>query len=729
MTILNKDNVADYENPDARINASVSAEQRQAFGNIGKQVGFSRLKVLQMFNEESRDFRRAKGAASRAAKQNPEAFKKGEAKAAGLRLAVDETKLRKATETYPNRMSDTGQGRDALGTTMMNVTVEIDPTCLFRENRLTSFEAFRDYMRQVDHNWSTPHNGIGVTGTAFHSFNPDQADAIATKLWTSLESYKNLHKVFSGNGVSEANVQVALQFAKEKPEEAIALLGQNSTEISEEIEKTKAKRDVVAALEDLSRIEPKNYDKAYDYVLREMPRIQNDLTTLSLPSSPTAVPPQSEMAKKLTHNTMDLFGISVTDKRKVIDKLNAEFERLQPIGDYYQRMKTSLQRIYNQAKRAGIINHLGICIDPTTETVIDSNLGAWIDPKVDADKYRAEFKFDTLENLVKKIQELEKQKKDIEDGKNAKTGREAVLAMYQKHFERDRGAEKGLPPDQARRAAEELYGKNALGRQEEVLQRKLIYQSREVLPDKPLGWLAEEGRAIKGLALGAEEDFVSNLAESDPIGLSTASDRRSTRSAWLLWQKRKWGAHPQWAKLEYPQLLTAFYAIRDSQRKKHLSNSSYVRRQLDEVRRLLTQRFTTDMIKTFDSANIPEEERKELEALSENARRQKEIRLLLSDEARPPYQSDVEAAISYAVGATARKRRAVGRAAKKATVATGKAALWTAKRPYHWARGEGKWFNPLTWPGRFAKGTYKAVAPRAKGFWNHLMAVEEPIFS
>ncbi len=66
---------------------------------------------------------------------------------------------------------------------------------------------------------------------------------------------------------------------------------------------------------------------------------------------------------------------------------------------------------------------------------------------------------------------------------------------------------------------------------------------------------------------------------------------------------------------------------------------------------------------------------------------------------------------------------------KSAAKGTGKATLWTLSRPFHWARGEGYALNPFTWPARIVKGTYNTIAPRAAGFWNHLMAKDKTLFN
>ncbi|MDD5624063.1 MAG: hypothetical protein PHI23_05145 [Candidatus Peribacteraceae bacterium] len=706
MSTLTSDTVADFDSLDPRLNAGVSRVERDVWGRIKGDIGMTHDELEKLIKKPRKEARQI--SAENAEHYQPEAIE-----AAALRAGVSEEALRQRGNDVilPYSVSIAGNG---MGMTPpypsplipIDVNVSFDVTC--PALTLDSEDQIKHFLWKF-----TPAElltmGVHITPVAgiFSEFTEQQCADLAHKLWGVILPFRGLQKSFRANGVSEANVQVAMELARHMPFDAVVALGKNVGEVEKEIEKTKGQSSLIQALHDLEGVSEESQNEDYSKVLDEQGKIQQDLTVLRAIVAPAIVAPQSEIAQRLSSAGTNLFTLVSSRKNKMIQSLSEEMARLEKERRHYDKAKTAIQRVYDQAKRAGENTDLDGYIDAGGK-VKDVELKTSTNPKTLADKWRSDFKLASKEDCAAKLVKLEQEKKDIMEGKKALSGREAVLAVYQKHFEQN----ENMPPDQARRAAHELFGRNAVGREEVEVQKHLINETPQVVPEMRQGWLydhfkQEEWRSLKELALGREESFLCNIVESPQVGMNAAGTRRW----WLLWASHKHKARPPWGRANYPQLVTSYFAIRDAARKGHLQSSDYVRGQLSELSHLLVSHYSRNLVRDFDSAPITDEQRQELESLSESERSQRQIRLLLTGEVPPMYASDVSGAIEYAAGQTAWKRRLAGRVAKGTVVQTVK---WGAVKPVKLA---GK---TIAWP-------FRKIAGLARSFHEY-MSQKDTIF-
>ena len=244
-----------------------------------------------------------------------------------------------------------------------------------------------------------------------------------------------------------------------------------------------------------------------------------------------------------------------------------------------------------------------------------------------------------------------------------KTGREAVLEVFQMEFEKS----EHLSPDAARMAARKLYAENRIGRHEVQTIQDTV--RRQEVTGEQRGWMAESLRPIdraKEVLFGREEAFVCNLAESPAVEVPKgAGNGRFLRGTHRLGMWRKSGARPAWGGLKFPQLIVAFCGLRVSIKQKHVGNTPYIRTQMEELSRLMARDIAHSHVHGLDVTEATEEQKKSLVATDEGEKFQEQLRLAMTGEIPPMYASDVSAAVSYASSKTGRVRKTVGRSIKK----------------------------------------------------------------
>ncbi|MFA6039235.1 MAG: hypothetical protein WCV62_00710 [Candidatus Peribacteraceae bacterium] len=720
MPILNPDTASDYEAPDVRRIHAVSTVEKQVWDAIDSQVQSTRGRLwkvvhplqAQKLHREEKDMRKE---VRREARENPRELPQTAVEATVIRTTTDELELRKHPREifWPSSIKVKGKGErknQAGTTTLVDIEIEFrvqDSDVLQKENSANSIKekvTDRDY-------WTK--NGIRVDPMV-ESIKENEAQRIAEIFIEKKKIYEGnnsdvLRKAFEANGVNAANVRTALEITKNIPEAAIQELSSKAKEIDNKMADAKDKFDIVQLIEDVGNL-PHNKPEldAKDIDTEEQTLSQDEKTVHNLVAVKNR---QNEYelrpGQALSEWLKSVYGSQSTwsadDVKNMKNKIRDRQVEIRKMVIQYKKLANQLDRIYDFLKT----DHPGILANFIENGKVDWNkFKATDDPKVIAASLLKDAGLSSKEEYNTQIVKLREEKKN----QKTKTGKEAVLAVYAKYFE----LEQKLSPDQARKAAEELYGRNALGRQEIRLQKYMVGESRKVLPDKSQSWFEEEWRALKGFATGSQEDFLCHIAESPVLALP-----ESGRRLWVL--HRKWGARPPWGMIahDYPRLVTAYFAIREAERQGYLRNTGYIRDQLNEVSRLLLSRHTENMVRDFDRSDASdekkreEERRRELElSVDDTARTRQQIRLFLAGDVPSTYAGDVNGAISYAVSQTAWKRRAVGRGIQRAG---------------GWTIGNGAAYNPVTWPGKAVRGTYnlgkRGVNKARAGFgkaWNYL---------
>lgn len=374
----------------------------------------------------------------------------------------------------------------------------------------------------------------------------------------------------------------------------------------------------------------------------------------------------------------------------------------------YDKMGAALVEIYRAAADAGLdTSKLSTWVDApvppsTSPTVKKTSLDKSVKPQSLAqDLIKG---YDIKESGYD--EELKKEEKNAEHEHHGLTGVEAIIAVYKayaKNFQ-------NLSDDEAEDAAHALFSRQIVDKSlvdtvNETINHDMLEQE---MGKKPNGMLKGLFRmAVTETLTGREDKFVSNLAYASGIKETSWSGNR---------------LQPKWKNASYRKLINSYYSLRESVRAGHLSNSRYVRRQLDEVGDQLVTRFASQIIidsgrvETPDAAHGGHGDPKEGEK-KEGAdhghdhghgkeSRAKEIakqaadiktatRTLLIGEVPASYQQDVSNAVKYADENTAPLRRWIGR--KVLGTASGTKSGVTGFFGKSWEHGG--WYNPIRWAG------------------------------
>ncbi|MBT4367390.1 hypothetical protein HOD24_03325, partial [Candidatus Peregrinibacteria bacterium] len=521
---------------------------------------------------------------------------------------------------------------------------------------------------------SASSHGITIIGS-YSGLNQVEKDAIIKKFLAEAKKHrelKSLRAVFGADGVSEFNIQTALMLAAKQPDPVLGALRSQKNELEDEGEKIKAKLNIAGHLDSLEKTKPSGFPGSRNLIdlKQEVLDLEDDVNNFKV----------AGYSNK--SGTMGSPAFSGNEQ-----KAKSRYADLRDGLNYFQFIASKLELMHLSADQ----------IDEDSPT-LDSMMSGKV-----ADKSKIDSKLN-IKDLVTKIrtelalEDTAKYKQELKDNQeavrkaeeSALSGREAILVTYQMYFEN----EKGLSASEARERARELYSRNAVGRKDmQVAQDSVDNPEVWDQPNTKIeDWTSQKG---KELVEGRQETYVCNFAESPQIGIPkgkgtgkglTFKANKGTKRLWITYRKNN--ARPAWGRLQYPQLITAYYGLRTMVQNGTLNNTGYVRAQRDEIMRILVREHSRKLTEEFDIADIPDDVKQQADAEHQQKGFQRAVQLALSGETPSAYQGAVSGAIEYSKKNTARARRAAGRAAKWAT--------WThGLKPF--AKGK-SWKEPAAWP-------------------------------
>lgn len=726
MVRLTEDNIGDMESPDWRMERRVGDAGRHVMNNIGavsadvRSALTSQTWFAAMFPDRiQRTARQFKAEANNQITDVPARYRTGfERDAAHYRaerLAIPEHQLansRNAINIVPTQpvVLRNISATNATGT-VVPVDIEIAPTATFWNNQ-TLNPNFQTTLAGM-----TPammvNAGITVRGANFHHFTPEQTEAIATAYTAVMMSFQNIARLFSSNGTSELNIQSALAIAQRHPEEVLAATSASSEEVNNAYNASLAKMQLFQAVTDLGAITRVDTIRSFTWATNEFNRLQTDITNIAnFDTRPTA---------DLSQRGQDLINEGhsyATEPALILSELRAEVRAMTTVLNRFRQVAAALERVYAAARTANIVvPAIEQYIDTTTNHINDAMLTAGIDPKIIADQLILAMNLVSREAIQKEIADADEARTNF--ASSIPPGREAITRAYVVHF-----MHQGASETEARIEAEKLYGLNAVGHSEWNVAKQTL-EREDVLGQESriMDWPKEQ---LKEWMYGSQESFICHIAESSAIGLQHEITNRfyspllvgprftrimdDTRRFGFLWRKRN--ARPSWAAMDYHQLLTAFYAIRNATRSHDLPNSSYVRNTTDEIVRLLLDKFSVNFSHDFDTP-----ERRGLDAAHQQKLLHDDIRLLIASDPPPEIANDVNSAIAYAKRETGKYRKwagttirdAAGFGKKTYTSIPARAVIATVKAPV----------QAVTW-------TYGKITGGLKSLWKK--AGEETTF-
>ncbi|MBT7009827.1 hypothetical protein HN960_05345, partial [Candidatus Peregrinibacteria bacterium] len=428
-----------------------------------------------------------------------------------------------------------------------------------------------------------PTNGIIFLNGTTMPIGQAEQEAIAKKFLAEAKKHrelKSLRAVFGADGVSEFNIQTALMLAAKQPDPVLGALRSQKNELEDEAEKIKANLNISGHLDSLEKTKPRGFDMGMN-----MDELEDEVKNLA------------DDIKTGGQTSQTVLG---QNSRRI--NLLARHVELRKSFEYFTFVSNKLKAIYDNSNLIGVTSQaLNDLVSANgvdkTKINIEMNIGELVQ------KIRTEL---ALEDTAKYKQELKDNQEAVKKAEeSALSGREAVLVTYQMYFEN----EKGLSASEARERARELYSRNAVGRkdmqvaQDSVDNPEVWNQPNTKIED----WTSQKG---KELVEGRQETYVCNFAESPQIGIPkgrgtgkglTFKDNKGTKRLWITYRKNN--ARPAWGRLQYPQLITAYYGLRTMVQNGTLNNTGYVRSQRDEIMRILVREHSRRLTEEFDIAD------------------------------------------------------------------------------------------------------------------------------
>jgi len=677
MVRLTQSNVGDMEGSDPRIDRGVLRSGEQILRNINTISGGTREALTRYGGifptRVSRDSDRLRWEAWRQERdiqpENRTGLQREAADFRAARLALPEEGLartRNRIDVTPNEpivfrnVAATGPGG-----TNATVDIEIRHDAGFWRNQ------------QLNANFATilgtltpalmASRGITVRGANFHHFTPEQIAAIAQQFTATMMGFQNLSRLFAANGTSEINIQSALSIAREHPQEVFNAVTTNPAEAETLYQESRAKLLVSRALTDLSALT--RVDGSHNFVnaVGQLTAVRDDIRDISNFNTRTS--------RSTRGDELFAAGLSMPAHEADIRRGLADEERtLAPIVARYRQIESALQRIYANARAANIVvPAITAYITPGTHTINPALIDQTVDPRVIADQLTLALNLGNAESIQAEINTRDAARKNVSAA--APSSREAIIRTYAIHFEHQ-----GLSAEAARQQADKLYGLNAIGQSEWAVAKQTM-QRQDVLGKEAriLDWPKNQ---MNEVLRGSQESFICHIAESLAIGLQPETSNRfrsfipfvgprftrvldDTRRFGLLW--RKTHARPAWGAMDYHQLAIAFYAIRNAVKAKDIANTSYVRNTLDEIMRILLDKFSVNIARDYGAADIPEDQRRDAESVHQQRNLQDQIRLFIAGEPPAEIAGDVNSAITEAREQTGKWRKWAGRIALNST--------------------------------------------------------------
>ncbi len=513
----------------------------------------------------------------------------------------------------------------------------------------------------------------------------------------------------AGGVVSQANVHRAMDMACKNPD---LLKELSSHGHSESVKKLDAQKNMLGNLLWIKNLATTSHiDLQYSYTKLpdQINNIREDMNYIETHRTGTAAwtPFTSGFPKC---DLLNKPGITFhRNADRAIDQLYAYEESLEKQMQYAEKIKWHLQAVEDFADDAEIKTGLtgsGAHFGSTPKKV--DEIPAGFNPISQVDKWISAWKLKaTPAEYDTAIHHAEEEAKAAKEGKGQKVGKEAVLAIYKKYYEKYH-----VPPlsgQKAEQAAIALFVKQSVTKEEREHTDEVV---DEMLGDKN-GVLDAAVKNTKELFNGSEHDMVINLAKSLKIKTNAWKMGSIEIGARVLQSEQK--LRPKWQAATYEQQLTAFWSLRKLVENGALTNSTFVRAQMKELAHLiqgewyLRLHLATEQLEKKDKATaLTEDQQKSIEASKNLAVR----RTLFSDflaadlDAVPAYKPKVEQAVSKALEKTGKWRRKILGAGlatgKKGVEFTGKtlnvgknAVTGTVGGISRWTIGKIKWaFTP-----------------------------------
>jgi hypothetical protein len=672
MVKQTEQNSLDFQNTDPRVDKDVTDVEKQVLQDIASVSDPVKESMKSLFIRESALQHSDKDPINR------KAHEKRASISASKRIAVSEDLLAKEMEdkiVYPN-----------IKFTHMGVELEFDTTAnsSWLDETVTEADIIAELRK-------SPLVGINILSGLMSLKNTKKLRSIANKFLEEAKKHrelKSLHAVYGSDGVSEFNRQTAKLLALKQPDAVLGALRSQKNELEDEGKKINAKLNISGHLDSLEKAKPKGL--TYKMNLQELEKEVEELEK--------GLDGQPNTSKKLAqqgNNTV---------------KATSIFYSMREGLQYYLFIANKLEAIHagadlideDSTELAGKISG-----NKADKSKIDSslNIGSLVQ------KIRTEL---ALEDTAKYKQELKDNQEAVKKAEgSALSGREAILVTYQMYFEN----EKGLSASEARERARELYSRNAVGRKDMQVAQDSV-DNPEVWNQPNTKMENRTSQLGKELVEGRQETYVCNFAESPQIGIPKGKGgisggpifKANKGTNRIRTFGRRNNARPAWGRLQYPQLITAYYGLRTMVQNGTLNNTGYVRNQRDEIMRILVREHSRRLTEEFDIADIPDDAKQQADAEHQQKGFQRTVQLALSGETPSAYQGAVSGAIEYSKKNTARARRAVGRSVKWAT--------WThGLKPF--AKGK-SWKEPAAWPRKSIIAGGKAVAGIPKGIYKFI---------
>jgi|GEM_PF-5328614 len=664
---------------DPRLHSAVDAINYNVWQNIRCLSGNTRSSLGRVFNQQRKEY-------VRQSDEDPRRQSRGEAKTRAIRGSMTDVELKNNTRNNfiaPVSFKWPGGANTFVFTPRPGLRNNLPRT----EAELATLLQGKSEAILATLGIDVTHEGT-VTWPTTNLTAPDAA-AIAHGLWSKLEEKKNsLRTALQAGGTTEGNIQVALQLAGSMPEEIDSILDSGVSKHEAEVKKIKDLKHVLTITAELQAVPTEAYRVKFSEVVAERTDINDDIAEI-LTGTATAYTLKSKAGKELIKSTpLNISTLSPGRKDHYEELLREELKKIDKAEKHYQNIENILMRLRAAFDAAGVV--------PTDLQAMFTGTP----PLVDRTKVDSKFDAKSLTEKLTKAADLKTREQYDADQKTAETaleaahhkalsGEEIIKAIYLKHFEK---THPGIPPDQAKRAAHELYGRNVLTGTDRQKIKSELEEKRDVLKHEKLTTLGYIGKELRELAVGSEEEYIKNLVSSPAI--MGKEGKKGMRRFGFLYLKS--GARPQWGRFDPDQLAVSYFAIRDSVRLGKLKNSPYVRKQLGELSQLVM--YNTERAGAREEGYTMTAEQKQavLAGRSEREVLSDSIPSFLKGDVPSQYVGRVSDAIAHATRKTAHVRRWAGRTTKTVVLS-----------PF---RLVGRVFG---FGGRKAKGGIKGV-------WNHL---------
>lgn len=689
MTRPTESNMGDILRPDSRMEAQATAAATEAMRRIGRYSGATRDAIRStlwprpvkfLYSGDTRSTRALKKEAIIQQSDLPRRDRTGTEKEVAMnraqRLSIREEALveqRGKIHVLPQKTFGIN-GVKAKDASDIDVTVDvaIDNTAKPWKDRILSEEEIVAMLTDKGKTLS----GVKITRPYDH-FEKDQAREVAKRYLEQVKAYQDLGKTFASNGTSELNVQTALAFSRDFADEVVGAVTTNKTDAEKAVTKARANVLVLQSVSDLAALTRADTSLSLEDVQAEIGHIEHDLVHIN--DFDTA---RTSAIAGRVYDEGYRWG-NVPDQKDIRTFLRQELARQKSAAQKFRQIGGALERVYQNAKAAdNVPSDLTTYVDGTTGKMKEEAFAADTDPKIIADALTRAMSLKSKDEMLREVEEKEKA---ASTAPVTPTGPEAILRVYEMHF-----SKQGMPQTEAKRAAVELYGRNAIGRNEWLVARSTLADQSIMGPERRIyQW---PGQQLKELMEGSQESFICHIAESKAIGEQAEVTNRlyrplpglpgafrlmdSTRRFGVLWRKNN--ARPSWSAMNYGQLLTSFYAIRSAIAAGDLNNTSYVRGTMEEITRLLIDKFSVRLANDMHLKENPDELKRSFQNAPQQEYIRSQIALLLAGAPIPGYETLAAEALAHSREQTGYYRKKVGRTIARVT---GAGTTYGVKKP------------------------------------------------